>query len=99
MESPLLSAIHLTQVECEAACDTFMPPVDASKFKLWSAGAPRKEGDTRYSLLCYTRAGQEGLPALPPAVASRHEELQVWMSGVGYSMRWWGRQRCTLVGG
>lgn len=24
-----------------------------------------------------TRAGQEGLPALPPAVASRHEELQV----------------------
>ena len=86
MESPLLSAIHLTQVECEAVCDTFMPAVDTTKFKLWSAGAPRKEGDTRYSFLCYTRAGQEGLPALPPAVASRHEELQVGSApeGIGW---------------
>ncbi|EFN56442.1 hypothetical protein CHLNCDRAFT_30873 [Chlorella variabilis] len=80
MESPLLSAIHLTLVEGEAAeaanCDTFMPPVDESRFRLWSASAPRSVGGTRYSFLCYTRAGQEGLPALPPTVASRHEEHQ-----------------------
>lgn len=78
MESPQLSAIHLTQVESEAECDTFMPPVDEQRFKLWSASAPQRDtpDGTRYSFLCYTRAGQEGLPALPPAVASRHEELQ-----------------------
>lgn len=87
MESPLLSAIHLTLVEGEAAeaanCDTFMPPVDESRFRLWSASAPRSVGGTRYSFLCYTRAGQEGLPALPPTVASRHEEHQVRVGWVG----------------
>jgi dihydrofolate reductase/thymidylate synthase len=81
MESPLLSAIHLTLVEGEgaesAACDTFMPPIDEARFRVWSASSPRNEGAFRYSFLCYTRAGQEGLPALPPALASRHEEQQV----------------------
>ncbi len=80
MESEQLSAIHLTLVEGERAdqlqCDTFMPPVDVARFRLWSAAPPRTHGDLRYSFLCYTRAGQEGPPALPPAVASRHEELQ-----------------------
>ena len=82
MESPLLTAIHLTQVESEAECDTFMPPVDASRFRLWAAAPPRRdaEGAPRYSFLCYTRAGAElgggaGDVALPPG-APPHEELQ-----------------------
>ncbi len=79
MQSPDLSAIHLTLVETDADCDTFMPPVDESRFRLWSAAAPRRDtpAGPRYSFLCYTRAGQEGAPVLPPAVASQHEELQV----------------------
>ncbi|KAL4448210.1 hypothetical protein ABPG75_005429 [Micractinium tetrahymenae] len=78
MQSPDLSAIHLTLVEAEAECDTFMPPVDEARFRLWSTAAPRRDAPSgpRYSFLCYTRAGQEGAPALPPAVASQHEELQ-----------------------
>ncbi|GAB4817169.1 hypothetical protein N2152v2_004215 [Parachlorella kessleri] len=77
MDSPLLSAIHLTQVEGEdLECDTFMPPIDESKFKLWTAAAPRAENGLRYSFLCYTRPGESGAPSLPPAVAARHEEMQ-----------------------
>ena len=76
MESPALAAIHLTQVESDAECDTHMPPIDEARFRLWSAAAPRRDGSTRYAFLCYTRAGQEPPPALPPATAARHEELQ-----------------------
>lgn len=86
MESPLLTAIHLTLVESEnIECDTFMPPIDQSKFKLWSASAPRKENDIRYSFLCYTRVGggenvpennNSKVPFPAPGVASRHEEYQ-----------------------
>ena len=38
-------------------CDTFMPAVDESAFRLWSASPPRAESGLRYSFLCYTRAG------------------------------------------
>ncbi|PSC67794.1 bifunctional dihydrofolate reductase-thymidylate synthase, partial [Micractinium conductrix] len=81
LESPLLEAVHLTVVEAEAECDTFMPPVDESRFRLWSASAPRRDAPDapRYSFLCYTRVGGaslEGPPALPPAVAAPHEEYQ-----------------------
>jgi hypothetical protein len=88
MESDKLSAIHLTVVEGEAAeaaeCDTFMPPVDETRFRLWSAGLPQRQGATRYAFLCYTRAGQQDVSQLPPAVAGRHEEMQVvrWASAL-----------------
>ena len=67
MDSPQLAAIHLTQVEGEGyACDTFMPPIDEAAFRLWSASPPRRDGDTRYSFLCYTprrRGGAAGAAA------------------------------------
>lgn len=82
MDSPYLSAIHLTQVAIDVECDTFMPPVDEAKFKLWAAGAPCRDGpeSPRYSFLCYTRAddgSNGGVPVpLPPGVGVRHEEQQ-----------------------
>jgi dihydrofolate reductase len=33
LESPLLSAVHLTVVEGEVECDTHMPPLDEGKFR------------------------------------------------------------------
>lgn len=29
------------QVEADVECDTFMPPIDEKKFRLWAATAPR----------------------------------------------------------
>lgn len=64
LENPLLSAVHLTLVESDVECDTYMPPVDEIKFKLWSAGAPRRDSPEgpRYSFLCYTRASSPDAP-------------------------------------
>ena len=73
MTSPSLSAIHLTQVESDIECDTFMPPIDESQFKLWSASAPRRDDPNgpRYSFLCYTRS--PGGSAAAAAAASEGE--------------------------
>lgn len=83
MDSPALAAIHLTQVEADVPCDTFMPAIDDSKFRLWAATPPRRDDKdgARYSFLCYTRVGDgdaagASAPTLPPATAPRHEELQ-----------------------
>jgi dihydrofolate reductase/thymidylate synthase len=58
--APGCEAVHLTLVEAGAealpACDTHMPPLDAARFRLWAAAAPRREAGLRYSLLVYTRA-------------------------------------------
>lgn len=91
MESPRLSAVHLTVVEGEIECDTFMVPVDETKYKLWAASSPRRDAPDgpRYSFLCYTRwpgggdvGGEKGMTneelvaSLPPAVIPQHEEYQ-----------------------
>lgn len=85
VQSSLCSAIHLTQVDKDYDCDTFFPPIDAKRFKLWSASPPMVEGDTSYTFMCYTAASLPGAPQLPPAMASRHEEQQV--SGAGNAAR------------
>lgn len=71
--------VHLTQIEGDYPCDTFFPPLDGAQYRLWSASAPQRHKDDRYSFLCYTRAGSDGggAPRLLPGVASRHEEHQV----------------------
>eukprot|EP00890_Picochlorum_soloecismus_P005797 jgi/Picsp_1/6218/NSC_03572-R1_dihydrofolate reductase-thymidylate synthase len=91
MESPRLSAVHLTVVEGDIECDTFMVPVDEAKYKLWAASSPRRDAPDgpRYSFLCYTRwsangdvgggtgmMNEEVVNSLPPAVIPQHEEYQ-----------------------
>ena len=83
MRSPLLSAIHLTLVETEDdTCDTFIPPVDESKFRLWAASSPRRDKPEglRYSFLCYLNSDQEDngndIPNFPAGFKLQHEEQQ-----------------------
>eukprot|EP00873_Tetraselmis_striata_P021777 jgi/Tetstr1/442041/TSEL_030222.t1 len=76
--SPACAAIHLTQIEGEDGtieCDTFFPTIDPTRFKFWSGAAPKREGALRYRFLCYTPLAAP-CPAFPPAMASKHEELQ-----------------------
>lgn len=81
MDSPLLSVIHFTQVDADVVCDTFMPPIDHAKFRLWAATPPRRDSQdgVRYSFLCYTRVGDGGVDTavtLPPGTVPCHEEAQ-----------------------
>lgn len=85
--SPSCAAIHLTRIEqmgCDGGvspahieCDTFFPALDPNHWRLWSGAQPRREGNLRYSFLCFTPAGTSP-PAFAPGLASSHEELQVW---------------------
>ena len=76
MQSPCCAAIHLTRIETEFTCDTFMPSIDPAHFRLWSASAPRLDNGVRTAFLCYTRLSPDQ-PLLPKAVASSHQEFQV----------------------
>ncbi|GLI68727.1 hypothetical protein VaNZ11_013217 [Volvox africanus] len=76
LRHPNCTAVHLTQVEKEYECDTFLPPLDPAVFGVWSASEPIVENDTRYSFVCYTRRGLSTPPELPPSMASRHDEMQ-----------------------
>ena len=76
MASEQCEAIHLTRVEKDFACDTFMPALVPQQYRLWSAAPPRRDNGVRTAFMCYTRAGA-ATPRLPKAIASRHDELQV----------------------
>lgn len=71
LESPQLAAVHLTHVEGDVECDTFMPPLDPSRFRLWAASPPpRTENGLRYAFLCYTPAGSSPNARCPPGAAA-----------------------------
>jgi len=84
LESPLCSMVHLTEVEGEHECDTFIPPIDASRFRLWAASPSKRDAasGTRFSFLSFVAADAETskfrAPASPPAAACAplHAEQQ-----------------------
>lgn len=48
LQHPACAAVHLTRVEQEFDdCDTYMPPLDSAKFRVWSASQPVTENGTR----------------------------------------------------
>eukprot|EP01025_Chloroclados_australasicus_P040767 TRINITY_DN4276_c0_g1_i1.p1 TRINITY_DN4276_c0_g1~~TRINITY_DN4276_c0_g1_i1.p1 ORF type:complete len:572 (-),score=34.43 TRINITY_DN4276_c0_g1_i1:540-2234(-) len=82
-----LQAIHLTIVEGDFECDTFLPEIDTEIFDVWTATSPkisRKKGQMegiRYSYLVYTRRNSNNSEsssrfALPRATLPKHEEYQ-----------------------
>ncbi|KAJ7555237.1 hypothetical protein O6H91_05G027800 [Diphasiastrum complanatum] len=55
MSSPHCDAIHLTEIETIFECDTFMPAVDSSLFRLWYASFPNIENSVRLTFTAYVR--------------------------------------------
>lgn len=75
LKHPQCQAVHITRIEQEFDCDTFMPALDPAVYGLWSAGEPIVENGTRYSFLCYTRFHQ-GSQYVPSSTVPRHDEMQ-----------------------
>ncbi|KNA19278.1 hypothetical protein SOVF_062630 [Spinacia oleracea] len=48
-------AIHITEIETDIECDTFMPPVDSHLFHPWYSSFPLVENNIRHSFVTYVR--------------------------------------------
>ncbi|KAL5557994.1 hypothetical protein UlMin_034205 [Ulmus minor] len=55
MNAPLCDAIHITEVETDFECDTFIPPIDLSVFRPCYSSPPIVENNIRFSFVTYVR--------------------------------------------
>nr|XP_029120818.1 bifunctional dihydrofolate reductase-thymidylate synthase isoform X3 [Elaeis guineensis] len=55
LNAPECEAIHLTDIETDFECDTFIPPIDFAVFQPWHSSFPLVENNIRYSFVTYVR--------------------------------------------
>ena len=74
---PQCTAVHMTEIQEDVQCDTYFPPLDENRWRLWSSSAQRRDNNLRYTFLCYTAVRQQETGVqLPAALNSQHEEYQ-----------------------
>lgn len=56
LNGPGCEAIHLTDIETNFDCDTFIPRIDLSMFDKWCSTGPIVENNVRFSFMTYVRA-------------------------------------------
>ncbi|KAK1269326.1 hypothetical protein QJS04_geneDACA005111 [Acorus gramineus] len=91
LNAPGCDAIHITEIEADIECDTFIPPVDFSVFHPWYSSFPLVENDIRYSFVTYVRVRSsatekdaaendkfeiEKFSFLPKMILERHDEYK-----------------------
>ncbi|XP_057436757.1 bifunctional dihydrofolate reductase-thymidylate synthase isoform X2 [Lotus japonicus] len=64
LNAPGCEAIHFTEIHASIECDTFMPPVDSTKYQLWYSSFPKVENDIRYSFATYVRVQSSAAESL-----------------------------------
>ncbi|KAG0568729.1 hypothetical protein KC19_6G041600 [Ceratodon purpureus] len=81
LASPLCKVIHLTEVETDVDCDTYMPAVDSDIFRIWAASIPVMENGLRFSFVTYVRSENgtkssvdAAVSVLPKSVLEAHDE-------------------------
>mmetsp|Transcript_11204 Transcript_11204/g.41053 ORF Transcript_11204/g.41053 Transcript_11204/m.41053 type:complete len:515 (+) Transcript_11204:77-1621(+) len=69
MGSPLCRAVHLTEVNGDFKCDTFLPKIDTDIFKLWGASRMHRDAKSavNYRFTTYVRKPE-------PATANQEKE-------------------------
>ncbi|XP_045806236.1 bifunctional dihydrofolate reductase-thymidylate synthase [Trifolium pratense] len=55
LNAPECEAIHVTEIQANIECDTFMPPIDTTVFRPWYSSFPKVENNIRYSFTTYVR--------------------------------------------
>ncbi|XWS24401.1 hypothetical protein CRYUN_Cryun28dG0098800 [Craigia yunnanensis] len=55
LNAPGCEAIHITEIETSIECDTFIPAIDLSCFRLWYSSKPLIENNIRFSFATYVR--------------------------------------------
>ncbi|KAI3952165.1 hypothetical protein MKW98_005860 [Papaver atlanticum] len=82
LNAPGCDAIHLTEIETNIECDTFIPPVDSALYKPWNSSFPRslesvvKNGVTidNNNNIDSSKSEAEKFSSLPKMIFERHEE-------------------------
>ncbi|KAK6946274.1 Dihydrofolate reductase domain, partial [Dillenia turbinata] len=55
LNAPGCDAVHITEIETNIECDTFIPPIDSSIFQPWYSSFPLVENNIRFSFVTYVR--------------------------------------------
>ncbi|PRQ23823.1 putative dihydrofolate reductase, Thymidylate synthase [Rosa chinensis] len=55
LNGPGCDAIHITEIETNIECDTFIPAIDSTVFQPWYSSFPKVENSIRYSFTTYVR--------------------------------------------
>ncbi|KVI01998.1 Bifunctional dihydrofolate reductase/thymidylate synthase [Cynara cardunculus var. scolymus] len=55
LNAPGCDAIHITEIEGDIDCDTFIPAIDASEFQPWYSSFPLVENGLRHCFTTYVR--------------------------------------------
>ena len=77
LANPACVAVHLTHIESDCDCDTFLDSFQEEHWRTWSSTPVKKHKNMAYSYHCYVRRGSGSFAEAPPAMNSRHEESQV----------------------
>nr|DAD37105.1 TPA_asm: hypothetical protein HUJ06_007746 [Nelumbo nucifera] len=64
LSAPGCNAIHITEIETNIECDTFMPPIDPTVFRPWYSSFPLVENNIKYSFVTYVRMRSSAMEAL-----------------------------------
>ncbi|XP_047327741.1 bifunctional dihydrofolate reductase-thymidylate synthase-like [Impatiens glandulifera] len=79
LNAPECEAIHMTKIESNIECDTFIPPVDLSAFQPWYSSSTLVENDISFRFVTYVRmnrsiignSDEEDLTFLPQMILER----------------------------
>lgn len=61
LNAPECDAIHITEIDADIECDTFIPAIDSSVFQPWYSSFPAIENKLRYSFTTYVRVRNSGV--------------------------------------
>lgn len=74
-------AVHFTEVDVDAECDTYFPRLSEAEWRLYATSQPKRDRQSgvRYVHLSYTRVDDDGeklrgVPRMPPGAVQRHAE-------------------------
>lgn len=61
LNAPGCDAIHITEIDADIECDTFIPAIDSSVFQPWYSSFPSVENKLRFSFTTYVRVRNSGI--------------------------------------
>jgi len=80
LNAPGCEAIHLTEIQSNIECDTFMPSVDFTIFRPWYSSFPKVENNIRYSFITYVRVRSSPLESLnqniDPVIDNNYDSIK-----------------------